>query len=163
MAAAQTYEPIATQTLGGATTTVTFSSIASTYTDLILVVVGRDNTTTDSFTIVFNGDTGSNYSMTYMQGNGTSASTGAGSAASLQDMLVMDTTAIANGTFHFMNYSNTSVYKTVVARGDLTDFAIRTSVGLWRSTAAINSIAVRMGSSNFASGNTFTLYGIKAA
>jgi hypothetical protein len=164
MPATQTYEPIQTYTLGSAQTTVTFNSIPSTYTDLILIVAGKDNTTTDSFTIVFNGDTGSNYSMTYMQGNGSSGSSGRSSnTTSIQDMLVVDTTAVASGIFHIMNYKNTSVYKTVIARGDTTDFAIRGSIGLWRSNSAINSIAVRPGSSSFASGAIFTLYGILAA
>jgi hypothetical protein len=34
---------------------------------------------------------------------------------------------------------------------------------LWRSTSAINIIEVTAGGANFASGSTFTLYGIKAA
>jgi hypothetical protein len=62
-----------------------------------------------------------------------------------------------------MNYSNTVTNKTVIARGNTTDFAVRASVGQWRSTAAITSIAVKMGSSQFAAGSSFTLYGIKAA
>jgi hypothetical protein len=164
MAAGSTYTPIATQTLGSNTTTVTFSSIAGTYTDLILIVQGKDATTTDAFTIQLNGDTATNYSMTAMQGNGSSASSFRDSSQNfIQNMLVMDTTAVANGTFHFMNYANTTTYKTILCRGDLVDFATRTSVGLWRSTSAITSIAVKMGSSQFATGSTFTLYGIAAA
>ena len=38
MAAGATYEPIATQTLASAAASITFSSIAATYTDLRLVL-----------------------------------------------------------------------------------------------------------------------------
>ena len=36
-----TYEPIATNTLGSAAASVTFSSISGTYTDLVVVVSGN--------------------------------------------------------------------------------------------------------------------------
>jgi len=53
----KTYEPIATTTLGSNQTTITFSSIPSTYTDL--VIVSNMGTTTASYPFIrFNGDTG---------------------------------------------------------------------------------------------------------
>jgi len=42
MAAAQTYEPIANTTFGSTTSSYTFSSIPSTYTDLFLVISALD-------------------------------------------------------------------------------------------------------------------------
>jgi hypothetical protein len=62
-----------------------------------------------------------------------------------------------------MNYSNATTYKTALARTS-EDGVAAAYVGLWRSTSAITSITIDKGSSdNFASGSTFTLYGIKAA
>jgi len=65
----------------------------------------------------------------------------------------------------FMNYSNTTTYKTWLAReGNGTNGYVSALVGLWRNTNAITQIKVlNTGSGNFATGSTFTLYGIKAA
>ena len=38
---AATYEPIETKTISSATATVTFSSISGSYTDLVLVAIGK--------------------------------------------------------------------------------------------------------------------------
>jgi hypothetical protein len=64
-----------------------------------------------------------------------------------------------------MNYANTTTYKTVLARSNVTDFRVAAIVGLWRSTSAINTIQLRSDNSsyNFTTGSTFTLYGISAA
>jgi len=63
MAAGATYEPIATTTVSGSSTsTVTFSSISGTYTDLV-IIGNLGSQTTNAFPYLqFNGDTGSNYS-----------------------------------------------------------------------------------------------------
>jgi hypothetical protein len=69
---ASTYTPIATTTLGSAATSYTFTSIPTTYTDLILIVNAK-NASTGSYPKmqVGNGsvDTGNNYSRTYLTGN----------------------------------------------------------------------------------------------
>jgi hypothetical protein len=61
-----------------------------------------------------------------------------------------------------MNYANTSTYKTVLTRSNKYD-RVGAIVGLWRSTAAINSITLTAYSNTYAIGSTFTLYGIAAA
>jgi len=66
---ASTYTPIATQTLGSATGTVTFTSISGSYTDLVLVITGNTNNPTNPV-LQFNGDTTTNYSHTYISGTG---------------------------------------------------------------------------------------------
>jgi hypothetical protein len=62
-----------------------------------------------------------------------------------------------------MNYANSSIYKSTLLEGnaDGSDTVIR-FIGVWRSTAAINSIAISIGT-NFATGSTFTIYGILKA
>jgi hypothetical protein len=66
-----------------------------------------------------------------------------------------------------MNYSNSTTYKTVLGRSNRASSDTAADVGLWRSTSAITRIDLAMGGSfptnNFASGSTFTLYGIAAA
>ena len=73
MAAGNTYDAIATQTLSSAAASVTFSSIAGTYTDLVLVTSIRKSTTGVSAYLRANNDSGTNYSTTYLYGSGTSA------------------------------------------------------------------------------------------
>lgn len=64
-----------------------------------------------------------------------------------------------------MNYSNTTTYKTVLAKASLPSTEVVARVGLWRSTSAINTVQIKgNGAGNLlAAGMTATLYGIKSA
>ena len=167
MPAGSTYEPIATATASGSSTNVTFSSISASYTDLILVTA---NITADveNIGITLNGDTGSNYSRTLIQGDGSSATSSRGTNHTYLYTLYKNT---AGGDpimsiSQFLNYSNTTTNKTVLTRQEVNASGtkiVQAMVSLWRSTAAINSISINSGDANFNSGATFTLYGIKAA
>jgi hypothetical protein len=159
---AATYDPIATQTLGSAASSVTFSSIPSTYTDLVLVVNSARTTSNDSVSLEFNGDTGANYSRTILYGTGSSALSFRESNASLIEIGIQDASNSTN-IFHIMNYANTTTNKTVIARANATTVRVSAGVGLWRNTAAITSIKLATGGSTFIAGSMFTLYGIKAA
>ncbi len=162
-----TYEPISTQTLANTTTsTVTFSSIPATYTDLILICSVGNNSGTGSggMQTRYNNDTGSNYSWTYLVGNGTSASSGRNSNATYFD------TAMENDTTNYgiiitqvMNYSNATTFKTAITRGSASTKEAGANVSLYRSTSAINRIDCIKADGNFKNGSTFTLYGIKSA
>lgn len=157
-----TYEPIATTTLGSAASSVTFSSISGSYTDLVLVINGTV-TGGVAATLQFNGDTGSNYSQTNLYGDGSSAGSGRQSSITSAPAGSLGTTQ-SNTIIQIMNYSNTTTYKTVLSRGsNTTGFAIA-RVNLWRSTSAITSIVCALTSSaDYNSGTMLTLYGIKAA
>ena len=155
-----TYEPIATQTLGSAAATVTFSSIPSTYTDLVLVYAGTLSAD-GGFALRFNSDTGGNYSNTALFGDGSTA----GSNTNINDTsmgLGYGGTAQNVTTMQIQNYSNSTTYKTALSRNNGGGY-VSARVGLWRNTAAITTVAVLTYSGNFATGSTFTLYGIKAA
>lgn len=154
-----TYEPIATTTLGSASSSITFSSISGSYTDLILVAQGSMNTAGGNY-IQVNGDTGSNYSTTFMFGDGSSASSSR-TSNSTTGLALYFNTAQSNAIMHFMNYSNTTTNKTILTRSNSGDF-VSARVVLWRSTAAINSITVAS-TNSYNSGSTFTLYGVKNA
>lgn len=165
MAAGATYEPIATTTLGSAQASVTFSSISGSYTDLVLVFTGSNATSSNGLRIRFNSDTGTNYSTTYIYGNGTSAASTFGSNTTGAQIAVDVASGQATCVTYIMNYSNTTTYKTVLGRGSSAGTTADAGVSLWRNTAAITSITVLLGAgtSNFASDSTFTLYGITAA
>ncbi len=158
---AATYEPIATTTLGSTSAQVDFTSIPSTYTDLILI----SNTigTATFYSLRLNADSTALYSRTRLVGNGTSATS---SRQSGQTEIIIDglnSTNWSMSTIQFMNYSNTTTNKTVLVRTAFPSTDTAAIVGLYRSTAAISSIRLFMNSNSFAVGSTFTLYGIKAA
>jgi hypothetical protein len=166
---ASTYTTIATTTLGTATSSVTFSSISNAYTDLVAVVSGKVASAGIVLKIQFNSDTASNYSMTELYGTGSSAASGRRtSQTSIEtsyNLVNFDDVNIGNALINVMNYSNTTTYKTVLARTNspsATYPGTVATVGLWRSTAAINSITL-FAAANFSVGSTFTLYGVKSA
>lgn len=167
MAAGATYEPIATQTLASVAATVTFSSISGAYTDLVLVITPASTTGNPDINLQFNSDTASNYSVTSVSGNGTTATS---TRASAQTAIKINQTATLDSTLgnsnyviNINNYSNATTNKTVVSRSNRAGNGTTASVGLYRSTSAITAIDVKISSSTFAIGSTFTLYGIKAA
>jgi hypothetical protein len=158
-----TYTPIATQTLGSAAASVTFSSITSTYTDLLIVGSGTAGSSV-SFTLQFNGDTGSNYSVTFLYGDGSSAVSGRASSQTSISGMGRLSTVESSSIINIQNYSNTTTNKTVIGRGGAANSLTIASVGLWRNTAAITSVVLRIeGGGNISAGTTLTLYGIKAA
>jgi len=169
MAAAPTYEPIATNTLVSPQTAIEFTSISGNYTDLVLVanvkVTGQPGRIA---TFQFNYDTSSSYSFTVIGGNGSSASS---NRSSNDDRIrIQNITGINANHFYpvIMNlhdYSNTTTHKTAIFRSNEAT-GTNATVGVWRSTAAITSIrVVAYGNTeeNWASGSSFTLYGIKEA
>lgn len=157
---AVTYEPVATHTLASSAANYTFSSIPSTYTDLMLVI-NAIHSQWEVFYMRFNDDTGSNYSWTYTLGNGSSVET---YRYTNQNALStgLRQVGVAPNIFQIMNYSNTTTYKTVIGRANASDNQVRMNAGVWRSTSAITSIKIETGG-NFSAGTMFTLYGIKAA
>ena len=161
-----TYEPIATTTLSSAAASVTFSSISGTYTDLVLVINAKLASGTEAGVFLqFNSDTNTNYSYTYVLGNGTSALSGRFSSVSRFGIGNVYSAEYSSNIAHIMNYANTTTNKTGVSRQNNAANFSAALVALWRSTSAITSIDVKNDQSgiNFATGSTFTLYGIKAA
>jgi hypothetical protein len=157
-----TYDCIATTTLSSAQASVTFSSISGNYTDLVLIVCSTTGTGTALLTA--NGDTGSNYSRTFMYGTGSSAVSGRTTNFASFPFTIGATAGTFSSTIvHLMDYSNTTTHKTFLTRGnDAADAAVAL-VGLWRNTNAISSITLTGSAGNLSSGSTFNLYGIKAA
>jgi hypothetical protein len=167
MAAGNTYTPIATTTLGSSASSYTFSSIPSTYTDLVLVATGT-NSVGASINLTFNSDTGSNYSVTILSGDGGSAQAARYSSqtyirSTYNEGWSSGAANIGNIVFNIQNYSNTTTYKNALVRANKTSGGTGASVGMWRSTSAINSITLTSGSGTLEVGCTFTLYGISAA
>lgn len=169
MAAGSTYTPIATQTLPSATSTVTFSNISGSYIDLVIVIDYKAATTNyPTLALTFN-SSATGYSGTQMWGTGLAASSNRTTSAALISIARgagVPSTIGYTGTIiiNLQNYSNTTTYKTVLARTGSSDTGTEADVGLWQSTSAITSFTIVSGSNNdIASGSIFTLYGIAAA
>jgi hypothetical protein len=157
---AETYEPIATQTASGSTNSISFTSIPNTYTDLFVVI--RVLGSAADFDLRINNDSGSNYSVVRLYADGT---TKAANRAVNQTSIQL-TLGGANPGVHllnFNNYSNTTTFKPMLQRLNLTSHT-GIAAGLYRSTSAINRLDfIAQSSNNIQANSTFTIYGIKAA
>ena len=160
-----TYDPIATTTLGSASTNVTFSGIGADWTDLVLVC---DYSTTATNSLYFrmgatSVDTGTNYSDTNLIGNGSSVASTRHSNNGSVLISNANSRGIGNRNItilHFLSYANTNVYKTVLQASSSPSVDVFRTVGLWRSTAAIDIISL-LTSGGYSAGSKFSLYGIR--
>lgn len=167
-----TYEKIEARTLSSNQTTVTFSSIPSTYTDLVFIFDPATVSAGRTLFMRFNGDTATNYSYTNLDGTGSAAASSRGSnSTSIQiessNVGTASTLNASNCIVHINNYSNATTYKTALCRinnaAGSSFPGVAQIVGLWRSTSAITSISITTNADQQLSGAIFTLYGIKAA
>jgi hypothetical protein len=167
------YESIATVTSSGSTSSVTFSSIPSTYKHLQIRILSRSAyaATTDQIYMRLNSDSGTNYSWHYLKGDGASA-TASGYAS--DNIIYAATTPAASASANIfgvsiidiLDYGSTNKNKTVRildgydANGS---GVVELRSSGWYSTSATTSILLAnyMAGSNFASGSSFALYGVK--
>jgi hypothetical protein len=170
MPAGATYEPIETITLNGSVSTVTLGAggtIPQTYTDLILVFNGG-TVEAGNFQTRFNGNASAIYSTVTLYGaaNGTPTSGGYPNINVMYPGVASSapSTLTSNGILHFSNYSNNTTFKNMLARYNNAAVEVDATISTWRSTDPVTSITIYTYSgTNYLSGSTFTLYGIKAA
>lgn len=164
------FDSIATTTVGsGGASSVTFSSIPSTYTHLQVRGINLQDTIGNVW-MRLNSDTASNYSTHDLAGDGASASVYAGAN---QDKILVGVGRSTSASYagatviDILDYANTNKYKTTraLAGADVngaTGFIVFRS-GSWRNTNAITTIRIFPDSGNFAQYSHFALYGIKSA
>jgi hypothetical protein len=165
--------PIATINVGSsAPAGLTFSSIPQNFTHLQMRAFSRSTTATSgvNIPIQFNLDTGNNYAVHYLGGNGSGAFSGVvGTSYSAANggwtAGYNDTSNVFGANIiDILDYTNTNKYKTVRSLSGVdTNGAGLTGLwsGLWMNTAAITTIAFSLGS--IAQYSTFQLYGITTA
>lgn len=164
------YESIATITSSGSS--ITFSSIPSTYSSLQLKFNLRAANDGRDVYISLNSDTGTNYTRHNLRGTGTAASaSGSANVAPAFNLGAFNlggayTTYPFVGIIDLHDYASTSKTKTVRTFSGLDMNTNGGEVGmysvLWNSTSAITSVTITISSSSFDS-STFSLYGIKGA
>jgi hypothetical protein len=162
----RTYEPIASTTISGSSTsTFSFTNIPATFTDLVLVE-HLSFTVSGNQRVINFGDTSTLYSSTNLRGNGSAASSArytGGDAVGSTPGVADSGTGWMTVVTQIMSYANTNVNKTFLQSAADASASVFRTVGLWRSTNAISTVKLSALSGAFASGSTFSLYGIKAA
>lgn len=166
---APTYELIASNSLTTTATSVTFSSIPSTYTDLIIKLSARKDNTNTLFYVRFNGDSSTLYSETSLIGDGGGGETSSGTSGVAQwnpriALSNESSDTFSNSEMFIPNYtaSQDKVGNTTdVTENNGTTAYQEMSAQLYRSNTAISSIEFSTVSGNFVSGSSFWLYGIK--
>jgi hypothetical protein len=162
-----TYKPIQSTVVTSATSIVTFSGISQDYTDLVLLISGQASVA-GNVRITFNGDSTSTlYSTTFLDGDGTSATSTRSSSASFITGGYIPTSNYDICKIDINGYSNSSTNKTILVRAAAPNRGLSAAiVNLWRNTAPITSISFELfGSGAYRTwqpGSTFSLYGIKS-
>ena len=161
------YENIATVTVGsGGSSTITFSSIPSTYKHLQIRGMNLASASTADIRIRFNSDTSSNYKYHFLYGDGSSAAAGNYSATYITFSLgSMATDKPSISVTDILDYTSTSKNKTVRSLmgtdGNGSGYTVLYS-GLWYATpAAITQIDISPNSGTFNQYTQYAVYGIK--
>lgn len=165
-----TFTKIASVTVGllGAAS-IDFTSIPSTYTDLVVKVSARKTTTGGSnLQMQFNGST-SGYSQRVLLGSGSTVASY--NDASEIGFMYVTTSSDTSNTFsstdiYLPNYAganNKSVSIDNVTENNATTAYAALTAALWSNSAAINRVYLQIanGAGVFAQYSTATLYGIK--
>jgi hypothetical protein len=169
---ATTYQFITSTILSTTATSVTFSSVPQTFTDLVIKATYRSSAASafgaNPF-VRFNSDSSSLYSYIFLQGNGSGLSTGTQNEINLATMQSSTTAGNTANTFtsnelYISNYTGTLVkpfsqYKT--AENQSTNNETHVFASLYRGTSPITTITFGISGSNFIADSSFYLYGIK--
>lgn len=159
-----TYIALQTLTLSSNDSEVVFASIPSSYRDLVVITDVTASGGSIGCRMRLNGDTGTNYFVVAMAGEGSGALFtesvnlnylyGNGNAALTGNRIIQ--------VFNIIEYSTTNKHKTVLSRSnDNNAVGSWASVARWANTDVVNSVTLFSGSNSFAIGSTFALYGIQ--
>lgn len=173
-----TFELISSVTLGSPSSSIDFTSIPSTFTDLCLQFSIRATNSSssraeDTVVLALNNDTtGSNYTVRYIRGSGSGAgsavATGyAGSYAGEFNGSTSTASTFTSGMIYLPNYtsSNQKSYSIdIVQEANTTTAYMQMHAMLWNGTSAVNRLTFSNYNSNtFATYSTAYLYGVKNA
>jgi hypothetical protein len=164
------FDSIATITGAGSPTTITFSSIPSTYKHLqVRFRTLASSSGADSY-LRFNGVSTTTYDWHSMSGNGSAASAiGVPGDDGIRLAYGSDTSTTypMSAIIDIYDYANTSKNKTVrtFAGQDFNGTyggPVVLSSALWRSTSAITSLSINLiGGPTYSTSSIFSLYGIE--
>jgi hypothetical protein len=168
-----TYQFISSTILTTSATTITLSSIPSTFTDLVVKFMVRMDTggTNDQMRFRFNGVTTSSYAYTHLRGDGSGAisyspnTTETSAYGTVVNGNTATSNTFSNGELYIPSY-NSSTQKpssifTSMENNSATSY-ITVAANLGTATTAISSIGFfSLNGTDFMAGSSFYLYGIK--
>jgi hypothetical protein len=166
------FESIATITSSGSAGNFVFSSIPGTYDHLQIrgILRTNDTGTWNNQVLRFNSDTGSNYAVHRLYGNGSTATAEASSSTtSINDFMRAAGSGNSSDIYgvaviDILDYAKTSKYKTIrsLNGGDGNGNGwIGLHSGLWQSTSAITTITISPSGGTAIQYSSFALYGIR--
>jgi len=166
--AASAFESIATVTVGStAQSSITFTSIPSTYTHLQVRAFMVCSTTNNMFMQLGNGtiDEGANYSWKQLWGTSTTANSNGGNGqAFIYIGYVFDPAYPAANIIDIADYANTNKHKTTKSinanNTNNSGFVVNFS-GRWGSSSVVDRLRITPNSGTFNQYSHFALYGIK--
>ena len=167
---ANTYTLIASSTVGaGGSSSISFTSIPQTYTDLLIKVSTRSTNanTQDYIALQLNSDTVTSYAYRRLYGNGSSAGSDTASNLNLvgYQAAANDTGSVfGNGEIYIPNYTATGVKAIngdTVNENNATAANTALTATFSPSGSAVSTITLTCGSGNFVQYSTAYLYGIK--
>jgi hypothetical protein len=165
------YRLLASTTLETATSSVVFSSIPGSFTDLLLKIGARDTTTGSTITsgsVRINGSIATNNSYTSIKGTGSSVTTNRRTSVNGLEFYYpgsnasMTTLSFSNTDFYFPNYTNATT-KSIGLFTSTENMDTNAELDSWahqtQNTNPITSLEII--GNQFQIGSTFYLYGIK--
>jgi hypothetical protein len=162
-----TYIPLATITLTGSDASITFSSLPTTFRDIVITINGTPaDTAYPVHALRFNGDSGNNYLYIGVTGNGSSASSGANTSlnyASLGQAFGIGPSTSSNFATiaSIMDYRASDKHKIVLARNDVPGTGVEAQAVRWANNDPITSInLITSSGAGFATGTVISIYGI---
>lgn len=165
------YDALATVTLSATASSISFVGIPSGYKHLQFRIMARRTTGINALVALqFNGDTASNYWWHLLEGDGSTATASAASAATtrIQTFWINPGTNLAGqfgaGVIDILDYANTNKYKTARALGggDANGTGkVNLASGVWNNTSAITSVNVYFVGDSVTADSSFALYGVK--
>lgn len=164
-----TFDSIASST-SPVSTSVTFSSIPSTYRHLQLRIFAN-NASSDDLRIRINGDTAGNYTngfVTAKSGTRTSSHDAAGAITGIFCTQMINAAFFNPIIVDIHDYAVTTKFKTLrINAGRITTSTgtIQANImsGTWQNTNAINSLTIYVTTNNFSTNSVFALYGIEGS
>jgi hypothetical protein len=168
-----TFTKIASVTVGsGGASSIDFTSIPSTYTDLVVKLSARRSQAYADTYLRFNNDSGANYSWRQVRGDGSSTSSASGSAQTY----ALSGNGADRSTYTANTFGSIEIYVPNYAGSNAKSFSVDSVnennatqadamllAGLWSGTSAINRVTLYpdIGYGDFVQYSTATLYGIK--
>lgn len=155
---------ISTVTLTTTASTISFTSISSSYTNLRLTYQGKVSSGYGNFFLRFNADTGANYDYQTMDGVGASASPSQTFATNYISVGLIGG-VVGGGTIDIPNYKGSTLNKVAIGQGYMLygtssgQMIVLNHGGRWRNTSAITQLDFTCDAGDFQAGTVVSLYG----